>query len=678
MWKNYCEKWDGIENIRGIDMAQTHQKIESKSSEEYEIPKFINSTYHETIVHRDVDGDIASSVTVSLCNFYFKIEKIMTLDTVKLLSGKILYPENENCKDKPFDFDDDADFKQIQFEIESGVFHDQKKFREFMAPYTKLWYKQNKIASLLTEITSDISSMKLQDIQKTQDWGWNSTFTAYLTDKYDFSKDESSEGSVKISDPKWQIKIDFGFTYNGKYKDAMQHFKDEALKIHPLMHKVTGMVYIAPLTSVIINTLNLFYILFLSGKSKNGKTTLEAIALSHFAEFNENLLLSVSDSRPAIEAVTYYHKDVINVIDNYKEAMMTDYERMSFMKFISDAHESHARTTAISKGFYVRGFTIMSGEETPQDPSIRRKMHVERMDTKIDTTLYDTVKNYLPKNRDIMPEYIKWLLHTYGDTLQQLIKDEYYGVKDKEIKEIIDPMLKLNLIGYKLFLRFYVYHKVIEIEDAKEMLKAHIETLKKSDIEKEKMFEEQLTYQRFIEAIRSGVTSGQLSLKSDPEYDYPYSKSIIGQTNREGTEVSIYDTAYPVIRSFNREYFNLPKDKESVYAQIKDNELNIDKTVKNAVTKKTDRLLTFDREILFPLTTKPAMIKLNDIATMLHGLITELKIVNQPTAAQHNELVKEMNKRHLVSHTKERIQKFEIDIEPLIISAYGEHEWKIP
>lgn len=662
---------------------------------------------------KDVHGEKSNT---PLCNFYMKVDSITEIDDMKLLNGEFFITSSSLL---PFDFreNNEADYIKKPFDnIDNTSLYTDKDFGGFMKNYPEMWHKQGKGKSLRTEITKELSTLILcnmvKKIKKVQDFGWNHTLTSFLTPKIDISlvqhevKDpfgekgytpsfiydyneyeiKYSDGSVHILEDKISKKIRLGLKFGSKdeIKKTLIHIKNVLLNLHPKMKRIIPIVFLAPLKTPLLQ-LGKSYQAYLQGTSGYGKTQLCYILMGFFSDIQspEDLVsITGRTTTGAVKEIGYYHKDCLFVIDNFKEEIMGNHigDFISMLQSIADNQDDHRMSGSQFKSYKVRGTTIVTGEEAIIDASTIRKFDMIGFDEKINLEIRKICESEKNNYPCVITALIEMLIKKYGDNIEIELEKRI-----KTYESIFrDPLFLLNQIGYDLFLELMLYYDVVREEEYTSMHDIHLSMLRVEEIEKQNLVEEKTSSQKFIDAIRAGLISGQLSIKKDAEYEFQ-NRPVIGQTNREGTEVSIYDDAYSVIRNFNHTFYNLPRDRDSVYAQLKEDiengevlNVKFDKAVRNKVKKKVERMITFDRGCLLPFGSDIEMVKLSDIAMMLSGLIKELGIISQPTIEQYNDLIKTMTNRYLPKHDKKRILKFKSDIEPLIISAFSSKEWVIP
>jgi len=663
----------------------------------YEQCKDRKESYNPYIyVKEDNSGNPVKTLQIS--NFNVVFNNIFAIDDVLRVDFGFNYIDSNDKKKK----------KILGIETDKITFHDQKEFTRFFSQYSnKLWYDKTYIHRLLTAINQDETGQNPELIPKTQHFGWNKDFTAYLTPDYDYElksqdgvfeldhlkqfelvdqisrycekhvidRDNQQEqegapknlGSVRILNEKIASSIKLGFRQDTRIEDTLKHIKDTLLKLSPVVDRTIPIVFLAPLTSV-LNKLDSSYQIYLQGKTGVGKSQISILFMNFFASINdvEQLVNVISDKPNAIEEIGHYHKDCLFVIDNFKESAIDkkDYPRLiSLLQSIADRQGTKRMTKSDFGSFRVRGSTLVTGEEILQDASTIRKYDVVRITEQTavdhDTLIKCHVQMFMYSG--VMHHYIRWLMTTYGNEIEAEVERR----KKTQIK-LKNPLFVLNMVGYELFLDFMLHHHVINPDEYKTMYDAHFAIIKQEEEDKDKAVEEKTTAQKMIHAIRSGLSSRKFRLINDSEYDDNKNLQPIGQTSRDHTEVSYYADTYFLLKQIDS---SLPNDIDSVWDQLKD-DMHIRKEVTHRCdNKKSERLIRFKRDYIVPRTDMEEKFKWMDIAVILPGIIAA-RITERPDAKQYNEIINYLMQMYLPIEKKDEKKRFIEDVEPLLKLAF--------
>ncbi len=622
--------------------------------------------------------------------------------------------------------------RETTFTFDSDTLSDSRKFH---AALTKVcpdiafdYYKDTGIRQAFKEIK--VQAGNIEKIKKTSDFGWNSDFTGYLTDKRDIrlaghddenyfipdqqnrdgthnvtsrhrEEDEMPEGSVMIdqNDPDLaKMRVTFNEIGDDKLKEVLLHYKNDLLTLHPIMPRVIGLTFAAPLASMLDDLV--FYSMYLLGKTGYGKTAIEILMASHFGIYNGTAdFINPKDSAPIQFKIGYYHKDLLYVVDNYKENLADKNTKANFVKLMQCITDKAPRRV-MGKNVQVRGYTLFSGEEFPAgDASTKRKTHTERLDTPIrgaeaarnpehvkwEDMTPEEQRDLLQLKRcfnekqyysGVMVRYITWLLEQHGTELKQYLHNEYNSLEPK----LSDIILRINAIGYKLFLDFMQSEEIITPEEVKEGFETHLKNLQKISVEQKENIQDETTGERFLKAFRAMVKNGKARIQNDPEFGYEKNVNIprAAIAVNGGAQLGInFEEAYPEIRNYLREYFDLPRDGDSVLRQlremIKDGKLSGKKShpVYDPNIEDHKKMLVLDRKSAFPDstvgTTGDMVLSVKDIMKLINTTGTAAYINNlkeKPNHIEHTKLV------HLLldDHVKK------IDDEKIVARCYANAE----
>jgi hypothetical protein len=224
---------------------------------------------------KDRDGNVIE--TPFICNFNVLFNRILNVDETSFIDGTFNYVK-EGSEEK----------KKEPFTAENKVFSEHKEFRHFFGQYKNLlWYERKHLDDLLSAINLDetrqMSAGMIEVIRKTQHFGWNKDFTAYLTPTWDFvleMHDDMPEttsdgkyvlvehgrkyyekygsdpenvnfGSVKILNEKIASKFNLGFEIGGETADILTHIKNDLLKLSPIVDRTIPIVFLAPIAIIL-------------------------------------------------------------------------------------------------------------------------------------------------------------------------------------------------------------------------------------------------------------------------------------------------------------------------------------------------------------------------------------------------------------------------------------------
>lgn len=137
---------------------------------------------------------------------------------------------------------------------------------------------------------------------------------------------------------------------------------------------ILATVYLAPLKSLLSsNDILADFILFIQGQSGTRKSSLTAVALSHFGKFNrDNFPCSFRDTLNSIEKKAFILKDSLNVIDDYNPENVGS-KKLDIVEKAFGMYGDRAGRTRMSQDgqtlrepYIARGLCIVTGEMLPE------------------------------------------------------------------------------------------------------------------------------------------------------------------------------------------------------------------------------------------------------------------------------------------------------------------------
>lgn len=512
---------------------------------------------------------------VLMCNFNITFLKSLTIGDKQFYSIRINY------------VNEDGTCGFIDKDIDNDILYNQSEWNKFISPLSHLlWYEQYFRTKIITEINRELTYCNpyIEFSIKNSDMGWNKEGDRYSTQTVDIFNTEPDlngehqthigEGTTHFIDGGYSSIKDVRFVEitDDEFKMAMTYLSTKWLKLHPLIPRMTGFAFVSPFASF-----TAFYVrmvAYFNGETGYGKTGLAKALASFYGNIKDDkqLVSILQSSIPIIADYGHLYKDCIMVLDNFKEPLMTESKIKDVCKYISNYADNQPREVRKKdetiKSRLGRGALIVTGEEITQDASTLRKIDhlkfLEPLDKKNDKIKPNIteLQTYTPYFSGVMIRYIKWMMARYGnaDRIGEAIVESA-----KKQTDIGDRMLKMNYVGFSLFLEFMVDNKYLFKADIETMLKAHMNNLMEIDNEKLDSVKNKTTGQKYIDAIKSLIKTNDVQIDGVLHNTY---KSTIGRALNNG-DIVIYPEAYALIRSKTMHYYELPRDYESVKSQIK-------------------------------------------------------------------------------------------------------------
>lgn len=290
-----------------------------------------------------------------------------------------------------------------------------------------------------------------------------------------------------------------------------------------------GNTYLAPLCSALkragVEPSHLIYVLGFTGI---WKSSLAALFLSHYGDFNKNNLpASFEDTKGGYEILASLAKDCILLIDDFHPAKdMREKARMEgSLEFLSrnqgDRHGKNrmtASSTSLREGHPPGGLVDITGEICPLSGSSRvRNLIIELRAGDIDKPKYDVALSQKALLSQAMVGYLTWL-RPQLDSIADKDAKGFRKLRDKAVKEAKIPGRhgRLNetvahiYMGLSSFVQFALSQEALSKTEAKKLLKEAWETL--NEVADEQTFEAEAgePVRRFFEIVRLLEATGRV------------------------------------------------------------------------------------------------------------------------------------------------------------------------
>ncbi len=248
-----------------------------------------------------------------------------------------------------------------------------------------------------------------------------------------------------------------------------------------IMAPLIAITYLSPMFSLLREEgIFIDFVLLLVGKTGTYKSSLSALLLSHFGNFElDTLPLSFRATFAGIEKVAFAAKDQLLVIDDYKpEKMETDQEKImeGILGLWGDRNKrikmnSHG---GLHKQYTPRGLAIVTGERAPKfsQGRLARALTVYTEEGSINSKKLREIQSKKEQLAFVMKEYIKWIIAN-----EDTIKNNAKYLQEVYSKKIIDfqhPRIKQNLIviliGFTMWLDFMLDNSIIDSTKKDELI----------------------------------------------------------------------------------------------------------------------------------------------------------------------------------------------------------------
>jgi len=299
-------------------------------------------------------------------------------------------------------------------------------------------------------------------------------------------------------------------------------------------------MYLAPLSEIIDPAFTLWY----TGPSGAFKSTLTALALCHFGDFDENHLpASWRDTENLLEKLCFLAKDIPLIIDDWSPGM--DPSRARELEGKAE-HIIRAQGNRQGKGrmradtssrpnYIPRGVLITSGEQLPSGFSNTARIYsvpIEKED--VYTDLMATAEEKRTLYARSMAHYITWLQANY-EKLKKDLPPMWNERRNKAQKSDIHPRLPGCVAslyaGLYAAVTFAVEKKAMDPSEGNTLLNDGWTIFTKLAAEQGRQVEQERPAVKFLRGLRAILEGGTAVLKDKNDisaFEAPPGKTLIG------------------------------------------------------------------------------------------------------------------------------------------------------
>jgi len=295
-----------------------------------------------------------------------------------------------------------------------------------------------------------------------------------------------------------------------------------------------ALTYLSPLRSMFLEqNIPLGFVTWVSGESGSQKSSLSALILSHFGDFErDNLPGGFKDTVNSIEKKAFTLKDTLFAIDDYypsktqTESKKMDAVAESLFGLYGDRQaRSRIRQDGqtVKMGFCARGMCIVTGESFPAFAESRtaRALIIEMARGDIDLQLLSRIQSEKDKLSYCMKGYIQYLIDNQ-DKIQKNCKAKFIEYRNKANQNLahgrIPEIIASEYIGIELFYEYAKEKGVITDEKMKKLKEDAWRILMEVAIKQSSKTEDNRTDNMFFSAVQELLASNKIYLKSYKNY----------------------------------------------------------------------------------------------------------------------------------------------------------------
>lgn len=291
-----------------------------------------------------------------------------------------------------------------------------------------------------------------------------------------------------------------------------------------------ALTYLAPLRSLFLEeNIPLGFVTWIVGESGSQKSSLSALIVSHFGDFERDTLPGgFKDTVNSIEKKAFTLKDTLFAIDDYypsqtlQEGKKMDAVAESLFGLYGD-RQARSRMKqdgqTVKMGFSARGMCIVTGESFPNMAESRtaRAFIVEMARGDIDLQLLSQIQNGKDQLSFCMKEYIQHVIDNY-DSIKKNCKSKFIEYRNKANQDFahgrIPEIIASEYMGMELFLEFANNKQAIPYEKMQQLKIESWNYLIKAAQKQSIRTEENRTDNMFFRAVQELLESKKIYLKS--------------------------------------------------------------------------------------------------------------------------------------------------------------------
>lgn len=316
---------------------------------------------------------------------------------------------------------------------------------------------------------------------------------------------------------------------------------------------IMGLVYLTPLCEFLWQRgIMPKFAPFLLGRTGSGKSTVAALALSHFGQFTLDAFpASFNDTANAIRDSMFVLKDCLLVVDDYHPpANQIEKRRMeeaaqAIARGVGDRQGRNRLSKDLRKSAATppRGMVMVTGEDLPAigESGIARfyVIPVSRGDIQLDNALSTlTMEAAKGTFQRAMAGYVEWLIRR-SDGLADELERRFYDFRETmgeslpgTHNRVVDAAAHL-LLGYEMMLKFWLDVGFADVDEFRRLMAEARLALVANCSEQARDAAEEKPAAVFIRTIQQLLATKTYGIKKlgDPNADNP--ENMIGYVDQE-------------------------------------------------------------------------------------------------------------------------------------------------
>lgn len=380
-----------------------------------------------------------------------------------------------------------------------------------------------------------------------------------------------------------------------RYELSCQDDPKKALQVSLEVFKVAPMDIIIPLMGLVfLSPLNEFlrqsgiepsFVLYLLGSTGAMKSTLAALVLSFFGQFdNKCLPESFKDTANSLEKQGFLLKDVLTVVDDYhptgsvQEARKMQATAQAVARMYGD-RTGRGRMNAdasLRQSYIPRGNAIITGEDLPDigQSGIARNIIINVEKGSLNKAVLSSLQNNAELLSGCMSEYIKWLI-PQADSLPTRLKTQFLDLRnaataDNRHGRTSEATAHLQM-GITFYLEFLTDCGVLSKDEADQKIQESWNTLLDIADNQSKQLDQEKPTTLFLNAFHELLEVGEIYILNTEQKTtdgYTPVKGFVGYEDKKYYYLKADTIFSHVVQFYKTQDRHFPIQKKSLLKQL--------------------------------------------------------------------------------------------------------------
>jgi len=453
----------------------------------------------------DTKGAMPEKISNFVLNLFDQVHIDDGKEPYTVFRGQIVNEENQ-----AFDIEIDADDFSSADKLTGAIYSALGNSGTYIGDPVRIRHASNKY--------SQKNSVTIKKI-----FGYNENHSKYYTPSVLVTADKISSNEELIISMEGEAQaesLDMGLISDKDFEDLKKHIKADLLTLADFetTHSCLAHAMLPPIEPFVDTDDKTKYAFFLRGQSGTGKSFLMTALQNFYGTFPEDVVTWASTPY-AIQRLGYFFKDTMFLVDDFKQANITNHSQM--LQILQTYSDNTARSRLMSSGkaagsWPIKGFLAITGEDTigGEASNIARMITIEYGGARRDIDKGERVKRLKGLYKAFTPRYIQHILKQdkteISDTRQKYLREFLKLIEGQPNDVRISRNIAILLTSYHYLAHFLWNKKDAEANIAR--LKIYLISLL-GDVMGKTM--EEKSSRRFWEFLQEYIAADKLQIAPD-------------------------------------------------------------------------------------------------------------------------------------------------------------------